>query len=122
MSHKVNINSTGEFVGVVQAQLEAYNARDLNAFMKCYHNDVEIYALSEMEPVIKGASEMREKYGEMFRDCPDLHCDLRSRLEFGSFVIDEEFVTGQRKFPEGTHIGAIYQVVDRTIRTVWFTR
>jgi hypothetical protein len=30
----------------------------------------------------------------LFAQSPDLHAEIRSRIEVGSFVIDEEFVTG----------------------------
>jgi hypothetical protein len=109
-------------VDIVQAQVDAYNAGSLEAFLLCYHPDVEVFNLSEMEPIIKGADEMRQRYGRIFRDNPHLQCQIRHRQDYGSFVIDEEFVTGHRDFPDGLRAGAIYQVVDRVIRTVWFTR
>lgn len=107
---------------IVQRQVDAYNRRDLDDFLNFYHPETEVYNLSEMEPVIKGVHELREVYGRIFRESPALHCEVEYRKIYGDFFIDGEFVTGLKSFPDGLRTGVIYQVVDRRIRTVWFTR
>ena len=82
---------------VVQRQLDAYNARDLDAWLATYHPDAEQFELHG--PLLaRGreaiASRMRERFAE-----PNLHAALLSRTVLGSLVVDHERVT--RTFPEG---------------------
>lgn len=82
---------------VVQRQLDAYNARDLDAWLATYHPDAEQFALHG--PLLaRGrkalAARMRVRFAE-----PDLHATLLSRAVMGNVVVDHERVA--RNFPEG---------------------
>jgi hypothetical protein len=37
---------------------------------------------------------MREQYGKLFSDSPDLSVTIASRMAYGEFVVDEEHITG----------------------------
>ncbi len=103
-----------------QAQLDAYNARDLEAFLALYDPDVEIRDLPTGKLLMKGRSAMRRRYGALFKNTPKLHCRLVSRMVSGAFVTDSELVTGMQK-PE-VRATAIYRVEKGLIRNVWFVR
>src|SRR5688500_6972384 len=104
---------------VVQRQLDAYNARDLDRLMAAYADD----ALQFEYPatlLASGAAQIRERFALRFKE-RNLHARLLRRIVMGSIVIDHEEVT--RTFPEGTgklELVAIYEVLDGRIATARF--
>jgi hypothetical protein len=103
---------------VVQRQLEAYNARDLEAFLAPYAEDVEIYGFPDT-PWIAGRDAMRESYRRLFDGAPDLHAEITGRIVQGEYVIDHERVTGIPDRPLLEAV-AIYRVHEGRITHVWF--
>jgi imidazolonepropionase-like amidohydrolase len=78
---------------LAQQQLNAYNMRDLEAFLAPYADDVEVYDFPG-KLKYKGKENMRNTYRGMFKRVTDLHCELINRIIFGNTVIDRERVTG----------------------------
>lgn len=85
---------------VVQAQLEAYNARDLDAWLDTYSEDAEQFML-HMGSLAKGRQAIRRRMEERFRD-PALHARLVHRTTMENIVVDHELVT--RTFPDGLNV------------------
>jgi len=108
-------------VDVVQRQVNAYNARDLEAFVDLYSADVELFNLGERRPFVSGRSDLRQRYGKLFASAPRLHCRILSRIDQGKYVIDQEKVTGLEK-DRAVQATAIYEVELGRIRRVWFVR
>jgi hypothetical protein len=103
-------------------QLAAYNARDIEAFVQCYTDDITLLDLQSGDVFCTGHAEMRAIYGAMFNRCPELHCTLIKRIICGNIAIDEEHVIGQVP-GRVTHATAIYQVNDAgLIMKAWFVR
>ena len=102
---------------VVQEQLEAYNARDLERFAATYANDIAIYRMPAVEAAIVGKEQLRETYRKRFAS-PNLHADIVNRIAIGNKVIDHERVVGIKETP--IEAVAVYEVVDGLIETVWF--
>jgi hypothetical protein len=99
---------------VVQRQLDAYNARDIDALLETYAPDARQYA-HPGTLLATGAAEIRARMAARFEE-PNLHARLLRRVVMGNIVIDHEEVT--RTFPEGTgtvEMVAIYEVVDGRI-------
>jgi len=103
--------------GVVQRQLEAYNARDLEAFAATYADDVTIYRLPATQPAITGKAQLRDIYRQRFAS-PNLHAEILSRIVMGNKVIDHERVSGIGDRP--LEALAVYEVAGGLIKTVWF--
>ena len=62
---------------VVQAQLEAYNARDLEGFAATYSDDIKIYRMPATEPAIIGKAQLRDVYRDRFKSCAvDTDCEV----------------------------------------------
>ena len=104
---------------VVQRQLEAYNAHDLEAFLATYAEEVELIDLPE-KVFARGIAQMRERYAKAFAD-PTLHAEIVKRIVVGNTVVDHERV--RRRFPEGSgtlEAIAIYAVENGKITKVWF--
>jgi hypothetical protein len=104
-----------------QRQLEAYNARDVEAFLAAYAPDVEVFELPAGTRTLAGREAMRARYATLFEQSPALHCRLLARVAHGPFVVDHEEVRGLRGGPP-VHAVAIYEVVSGLIRRVWFLR
>ncbi|MCE9658414.1 MAG: nuclear transport factor 2 family protein [Burkholderiales bacterium] len=101
-----------------QRQLDAYNARDLDAFVREYTSDVEVYRLPDPNPVIVGRAALAAHYRDHRFNLPDLHARLVKRMVFGNKVIDQELVLGVPGAP--LEAAAIYEVTERGIAKVWF--
>lgn len=82
---------------VIQAQLDAYNAKNLDALLACYAPDACMYQYPATL-VAQGQDEIRQRMKLRFAE-PDLHARLLRRVIVGEVVIDEEIVT--RNFPSG---------------------
>jgi hypothetical protein len=104
-------------VAVVERQLEAYNARDLERFAATYAESITIYRLPALEPAIVGQAKLREVYAARFRST-DLHAEILNRIVLGNKVIDHERVRGIRETP--IEAVASYEVEDGLIARVWF--
>lgn len=103
---------------VVQRQLDAYNARDLDAFVATYAPDARLYE-HPATLLAAGTAQLRERYAARFRET-NLHAALVGRLAMGNLVIDHERVT--RTFPEGpgkADAVVIYEVESGKIARAW---
>ena len=120
MKRVLLVEDCADVLTVVQLQLERYNTHDLEGFLATYAEDAEIFDLpGTASPSIRGATKMREVYGGLFKQVPNVHCRSAQRIVEGSFVIDQEVCSmGDDKPP--MHAAAIYQVVNGKIRRVWF--
>lgn len=103
---------------LAEQQLQAYNKRDIEAFLVPYADSVTIYAYPN-QLLSKGKEAMRKQYNSMFTQLPDLHCTLVNRLVLGNRVIDEERVIFQKNQPPARAI-AIYTIVKDKITEVRF--
>ena len=104
---------------VVQRQLDAYNARDIDALMATYAEDVEHYEFPSTL-VAKGANDVRARLAVRLQES-DLHARLLGRTVMRNLVIDHEIVT--RDFPEGLgtiEMIAMYEVTGNRISRGWF--
>ncbi|WP_302478121.1 nuclear transport factor 2 family protein [Achromobacter ruhlandii] len=104
---------------MVQRQLDAYNARDIDAFMAAWADDCLYYAFPDTL-LASGSAQIHQRHVERFQE-PDLHGRLVSRIVNGDMVVDQEVVT--RNFADGPgeiDVVAIYEVRDGRIAKAWF--
>ncbi len=113
------MNKSTSAEALVQRQLDAYNARDIDALMAIYADDVEHFEFPSTM-VANGAAQLRERLTARLQEA-NLHAKLVKRIAMGDFVIDHELVT--REFPEGRgtiELIAMYEVLDEKIVRAWF--
>jgi len=106
-------------LSVVQEQLDAYNAKDIEALLNTYAPDAEHYTLHG-ELLAKGHEQFRERFLARFAE-PNLHARLVSRIVVGNVVTDAEVIT--RDFPEGPgtlEMLCIYEVMEGRIQKASF--
>ncbi|MGV6831591.1 MAG: nuclear transport factor 2 family protein [bacterium] len=102
--------------GIVQKQLDAYNSRDIDAFMATYSNDIKLYNYPN-ELRTEGKEAMRKSYQSWFDSATDLNAKVEKRIVIGNKVIDEENVTARG---QQFHAVAIYEVENGLITKVTF--
>ena len=98
---------TGPLEDAVERQVTAYNAQDLGKFIACYA-ETAIIEDAEGTPIMSGRGEMRERYGRLFEQFPDQRAEIVSRIRVGSYVLDEERISGRSE--EDLHAVAIYHL------------
>lgn len=103
---------------IVQAQLDAYNRRDLEAFLASYSADIKIY-LHPATLQQTGLNAMREVYAQLFEKNPQLKCQVLQRMVHRNYVIDHEHLTGLADGKE-LKVIAIYEIKGGKIVNVWF--
>lgn len=104
---------------IVQRQLDAYNARDVETLLAIYAEDAQQFEYPAML-LATGSAQLRERFTARFRE-PNLHAKLLKRIVMGHVVIDHEEIT--RTFPEGPgkiELVAIYEVHNGKIATARF--
>ncbi len=111
-------NSAPEPETIVQKQLDAYNARDIDAFLDTYTEDVAMYNFPA-EKSSQGQEEMRKGYAGYFESTPDLHCEIKNRIVIRNIVIDEENITANGN---SFNAVAVYEVKNGKIAKVTFLR
>jgi hypothetical protein len=113
------LNTKTDPASVVQRQLDAYNAKDVDALMATYADDAQQFE-HPAKLLASGATEIRARFAARFQE-PNLHAQLLNRIVAGGLVIDHEKIS--RTFPEGTgtlELVALYEVQNGRIAKAWF--
>ena len=105
-------------VDVVQRQVDAYNARDLDAFIATFRDDVVIYRMPAPDPSLAGKAALATFYANERFNLPQLRAEILNRIAMGNKVIDHERIHGVRASP--FEAAAVYEVVDGLIGRAWF--
>ncbi len=101
---------------IVQEQVEAYNTRDIDAFMSFYSDDVKVYKFPN-QLQSDGKAAMRESYTPFFKNAKVLNCKITKRIVTKNIVIDEEDIQYNDLKFGGV---AIYEVENGKIAKVTF--
>ncbi len=106
---------------IVQAQVNAYNERNLSKFLDCHADNIELYSFAEDKPYSIGKEHLKNIYQDVFENSPNLKAEILNRMVMGNTVIDHEKVTG-RKGVETSIIIAIYEIENGLIAKARFIR
>jgi hypothetical protein len=108
-----------KYDALVQRQLDAYNAKDIEAWLGTYAVDARQFQLHG-DCLASGHAEMRQRIALRFTE-PDLHATLLQRTVMENIVVDHELVT--RNFPQGkgkVEMLCVYEIVGDLIQTASF--
>jgi hypothetical protein len=97
---------------VIDRVLAALNTHDLEAFVSCYNSDATIEDGYD-QVFARGHVEIRSRFAPIFETFSMLHVEPLERWTVGSFVVQQEQVTGRTAESE-RHI-AVYQLHDELI-------
>ena len=101
---------------LAQEQLDGYNKRDIDAFLKPYAKNVKVYRFPNKLDY-EGLDTMRNRYDSYFKNTTDLHCKLIKRIVHKDQVIDHELVTANGRTFKAV---AIYKMKNGKIESVTF--
>ena len=103
---------------IVQSQLDAYNAHDLEHFVDCFSGDVQLFRMPAEAPHIVGKAALRAFYAEHRFSIATLRAELLNRMTLGDKVIDHERIHGLGEQP--SEVIAVYRINGGLIANVWF--
>ncbi|CCN73755.1 nuclear transport factor 2 family protein [Vibrio nigripulchritudo] len=110
-------------IAIVDQQLDAYNARDIEAFAATYHDDVEIHSFSQ-GLMYKGKDTLIERYGKKFASLNYLNASSLKRIVHDRFLVDHELAESSSlpscEVENSVKVIAAYEVVDGLIKRVTF--
>ena len=115
---EIDVSSLEEqkYLAPVKEQIEAYNARNLERFINCYSEDI-IIEDAQCKIMMQGHDQMRDLYGKLFSESPNLNAKILSRFQVGEYVFDKEHATGinLEGYPPEVFSAAIYHVKNEKI-------
>lgn len=95
---------------VVQANLDAYNNRNIEGFMSYFSEDILVRNFDTGATSAQGKQAVREIYTQLFEASPNLHSKILKRTVFDNKVIDHEYITGRNGSQEPLELVLIYEV------------
>jgi hypothetical protein len=111
---------SAELGAIVDAQLDAYNAQDLDAFCGFYADDAVLGAYGEA-PHTTGLAAIRERHAKLFAEFPQNKAARTNRMVLGAIVVDhEDVVRGPGVAP--FQVLAIYTLAGGKIARVDFVK
>lgn len=109
-----------DYAALIQRQLDAYNAKDIDGWLGTYAPDAKQFSLHGA-CLAEGHAQMRERIAVRFTE-PDLHARLLSRVVMANIVVDHERVT--RNFAQGKgemEMLCIYEIEQGLIQKASFS-
>jgi hypothetical protein len=108
----------GEPRDIVQAAIDAYHAHDLDRCLSFYAPDVVVKD-ADGNVLMGGAAAVRARYEQSITSHPNLRYDIPNRIALGSYVIDEERVTGYSEGgPDVVRAVLVYRFKDGLISEI----
>lgn len=106
---------------LIDNEVEAYRARDLERFLGFFTEDVNVTDF-DGNVLMHAIDGLRSNYEPLFQNSPDLKVEVLSRIESGGFVIDLEHLEGfiNPPYPETFDATCIYLVKDGLISAMKF--
>ncbi|TGE84719.1 hypothetical protein C7Y70_04010 [Pseudoalteromonas sp. KS88] len=114
-----------EALAVVEKLIKAYNARNIDAFVSMYSEDVEFYVFPN-ELLFKGKEKLIARYGIMFKKLKCVKSSPIKRIVTGNIVIDHELSETCTKDPnivdKRSEFVSSYKVENGKVTKVLFFR
>jgi hypothetical protein len=104
---------------VVDAQIDAFNRRDLDAFLSYYSSDAKVYDHPDRLRW-SGKDALRKEYAALFSKMPTARVTVASRILQAPYVIDQEELDPGNGQP--TRSVVTYQVRAGRIVAVWIQK
>lgn len=104
---------------LIDRQIEAYNKRDIEEFIACYSDDIQVFMLESNKQLTDGKEQLKVVMKASFESKPNAETLVESRINQNNLVIDIEAILGH---DDGKIIRtvAIYEIKDDKITKLWF--
>jgi len=106
-------------MNIVDKQIEAYNKRDLEAFLDCYAENIEVLMFESNQMLTKGKEQLRQTMSESFASKTDSKTIVISRISHNKLIIEIEEITGHIEGQVITSV-SIYEITENKISKLWF--
>jgi hypothetical protein len=93
MTEKQAAVGTDAVVAMVQANIDAYNAHDVGAYLATYTPTATFGQLGG-RVLLDGREAMRGFYQQFFATRPGAHCAVKERTVMGRFVVELQEISG----------------------------
>jgi hypothetical protein len=104
---------------LVQRQWNAYNTKNVQAFLACFDKDVKVY--NYPGPILyNGIKELERNYTSQLENRSKTHCELKSRIMSGDTVVDKVAIKEPGKITNEQII--VYKVSNHKIKGVYFIK
>jgi len=107
-------------LAVASAQLDAYNAQDLDTYVSFFAEDCVVSGLNGT-PTETSRDAIKARYAKAFAQFPENKAELKNRIAVGNTVVDHELVI-RKPGGEEFEIIAIYTFKDGLISRVDFAK
>ena len=103
---------------LAEKQFDAYNARDIDKFISCFHDDFASWRMPAEAPSVTNKAQLREFYVNHRFNREELRAELINRTVMGDKVFDYEEVWGVNETSYKSM--AVFQIKDGMIYRAWF--
>lgn len=103
----------------VDNQIKAYNEQNIEDFLDCYSEDIQVYMLESNQKLTDGKDQLKATMLGSFESNPNAETLVESRITQNNIVIDVETVLGHIENKIIRAI-AIYEITDNKISKLWF--
>ena len=125
LKQQVKAKQSRESLAVIEQLIKAYNARNIDAFISMYDENVEFYAFPN-ELLFKGKEKLIARYGIVFKKLKCIKSSPIKRIVHGNIVIDHELSetcsTDPNVVDKRGELISSYQVENGKITKVLFFR
>jgi len=108
-----------KMMNLVDRQRKAYNNQDLEGFLECYSDDIQVFMLQNDQKLTNSKTELATTMKTAFDSNPESNAQLVTRIEQGNLIVDQERITGHSGITEIRSI-SIYEITDNKISKLWF--
>jgi len=125
LKQQAKAKQSRESLAVIEQLIKAYNARNIEAFIKMYDENVEFYAFPN-ELLFKGKEKLIARYGIMFKKLKCIKSSPIKRIVYGNIVIDHELSetcsTDAKVVDKRSELVSSYEIENGKITKVLFFR
>lgn len=100
---------------IIDAQMHAFDNRDINNMMPLYSQDIKIYNFPDNTIAIDGIKECENMFTELFKNSPELRAEIINTITFDNKVIAHEYIYGRNGSDEKTEQVVIFEVNNEKI-------
>ncbi|MDA6072322.1 nuclear transport factor 2 family protein [Flavobacterium sp. AC] len=99
---------------IIDAQMLAFNNRDIKSMMPLYPDDIKIYNFPDTL-AIDGKKECEKMFVTLFENSPNLRAEIIKTIQFDNKVIVQEYIYGRNGSNERTEQVVIFEVTNQKI-------
>lgn len=100
---------------IIDAQMLAFNNRDIKNMMPLYSNDIKIINFSDHTIAVNTIDECEKMFTKLFDNSPKLHAEIIKTINFDNKVIVHEYIYGRNGNDEKTEQVVIFEVNNQKI-------